>query len=45
MHIDEAVKSIMDDYDLDEDTTERVRDIMDEEGIDLDEAVELVDEF
>jgi len=35
----------MEDHDLDEDQAERVQEIMEEEGLDEEEAVELLDEL
>lgn len=38
---DEDTKELMKDHDLDVDTAERVRDIMDEYGVDEDDAIEI----
>lgn len=35
----------MDEYDLDEDDAERLKDLIDETGLDSDEAAELLDEL
>ena len=40
---DEEVRELMESHDLDADTAERVRDTMDELGVDEDDAVELVE--
>lgn len=39
--MDEEIKELMKDHDLDEDTAEHVRDVMDEYGLDEYDAVEL----
>jgi len=39
--LDEELLDLMENHDLDLDTAQRVREIMDEEGIDEDEAVEI----
>lgn len=41
---DEEIRRLMEDYDIDADTAERVQELIDE-GIDEDDAVELVDEI
>ncbi len=41
---DEEVRELMESHDLDAETAERVRDVMSEEGVDEDDAVELVEE-
>ncbi len=38
---DDDVKSLMVDHDLDQDTAEKVQEIMDEYGVDEDDAIEL----
>lgn len=42
---DEEVTELMETHDLDKDTAERVQEIMDDLGVDEDDAVELVDEL
>jgi hypothetical protein len=42
---DDELTDLMNDYDLDPDTAERVREIMDETGLDEDEAVALEEEI
>lgn len=37
---DEELTDLMEDYDLDEETADRVREIMDDTGVDEDDAVE-----
>jgi hypothetical protein len=41
---DEEIRRLMEDYDIDADTAERVQELINE-GIDEDDAVELVDEI
>ena len=41
---DEEVGRLMEDHDIDEDTAEKVQELI-EEGLDEDDAVELADEF
>ena len=41
---DEEVSELMESHDLDSETASRVRDIMDEHGVDEDDAVELEEE-
>jgi hypothetical protein len=42
---DEETKRIMEDHCLDEEQAEKVQEIMDAEGIDEDEAVEILDDY
>jgi hypothetical protein len=42
---DEETKRIMEDYSLDKDDAEKVQRIVEEEGINEDEAVELLDDL
>lgn len=39
--IDEEIIELMKEYDLDQDTAERVQEIIDEYGVDVDDAIEL----
>lgn len=39
--MNEEIKEIMEDYDLDKDEAEEVRDIIDENGVDADDAFEI----
>lgn len=41
---DENMRQLMEDYDIDEDTAERVQELIDD-GLDEEDAVELVDEI
>ncbi len=43
-NLDEETKQIMHEYDLDSDTAELVKELMDVEGLDEDTAVELIEE-
>ena len=43
--IDEEVVELMQDHDLEKEGAEKVRDLMEETGLDADEAVELADEL
>ena len=43
--MDEDVKQLMKDHDIDEDTAERAQELIDTEGLDEEEAVELAEEF
>jgi len=43
--LDDEVKELMVDYDLEADDAERVKEIMDEYDLDADEAIELKDEL
>ncbi len=43
--IDEEVVELMQDHDLEKEGTEKIRDLMEETGLDADEAVELADEL
>jgi len=43
--MDDEIKELIQDYDLDEDTAERVQDIMNELDVDPDDAVELEECF
>lgn len=43
--LDEETLRLMKDYDIDQETAEKVQDLMDSEGLDEDEAVELADEL
>ena len=42
---DNEIKQLMDDHDLDEEEAERLQSLMDELGLDADDAAELLDEF
>jgi len=41
---DEEIKRLMDDYDFDEETAEKVQELIDE-GIDEEEAIEMVEDL
>ena len=41
----EDVRRLMQDYDIDEDTAEKAQELIDTEGLDEDEAIELADEL
>ena len=41
----EDVRRLMQDHDIDEDTAEKAQELMDTEGLDEDEAIELADEI
>lgn len=43
-NLDEDTKHIMHEYDLDSDTAERVKELVEDEGLDEDTAVELIEE-
>ena len=43
-NLDEETKQIMQEYDLDSDTAERVKEVMDEEGLDVEAAVAFIEE-
>ncbi len=43
-NLDEDTKQIMQEYDLDSDTAERVKEAMDEEGLDVEAAVAFIEE-
>lgn len=43
--LDEETTRIMEDYDLDKDAAEKVQEIVEEYGINEDEAVELLDDL
>ncbi len=42
-NLDEEVKELMENHDLDQDEAEEVKELMDETGLDEDDAVELKD--
>lgn len=42
---DEETRRLMEDHDIDAETAEKVQELMDQEGLDEDDAVELVDEL
>lgn len=42
--LDDEIKELMENHDLDQDTAEQVRDAMDEYGVDEDDAVDLMEE-
>ena len=42
---DSEIKELMEEYDLSEEEAERLQDLMDELGLDADDAAELLDEF
>jgi|GEM_PF-7076719 len=44
VNFDQETKHLMDEYNLDSDTAERVREIMDIEGVSEDEAIEMAEE-
>ncbi len=43
-NLDEDTKRIMQEYDLDSDTAERVKEAMDEEGLDVESAVAFIED-
>ncbi len=43
IHMEEEVKQLMEDYDLDQDSAERVVELADEMGLDPEEAVEIAE--
>ncbi len=43
--IDEEIAELMQSHDIDRDTAEKVQELIDEEGLDEDDAVELADEL
>lgn len=43
--LDEETLRLMKDYDIDQETAEKVQDLMDSEGLDEDDAIELADEL
>ena len=42
---DEGVQQLMKDHDIDQDTAEKAQELMDTEGLDEEEAIELADEI
>lgn len=42
---DEEIKRIMEEYDLDQDNAEKLQEVVEEEGINEDEAAELLDDL
>ncbi len=43
-NLDQETKRIMQEYDLDSDTAERVKEVMDEEGLDVESAVAFIED-